>query len=131
MMRENDLAELGLDPSSPIPCGHDGTAALGGAPERPAVFPATGLPFARLRPAAPADYQRAVAAAGEAFRGWRLVPAPRRGELVRRIAGELRRLKPALSRLVAMESGKIISEGEGEVQEMIDIADFAVGLSRQ
>ena len=72
-----------------------------------------------------------VAAAAEAFRYWREVPAPRRGELVRLLGEELRAHKDALGRLVTLEAGKILQEGLGEVQEMIDICDFAVGLSRQ
>ncbi len=66
-----------------------------------------------------------------AFAAWRPVPAPRRGELVRLLGEELRAAKTALGRLVSLEAGKILTEGEGEVQEMIDICDFAVGLSRQ
>jgi aldehyde dehydrogenase (NAD+) len=72
-----------------------------------------------------------IAAAESAFRKWRLIPAPRRGEIVRQYGEELRRYKPALGALVTLESGKILQEGLGEVQEMIDICDFAVGLSRQ
>ncbi|HTZ76835.1 MAG TPA: aldehyde dehydrogenase family protein [Stellaceae bacterium] len=72
-----------------------------------------------------------IARATAAFRQWRLVPAPRRGELVRLLGEELRAAKDALGRLVTLEAGKIIEEGRGEVQEMIDICDFAVGLSRQ
>src|SRR5262249_48040843 len=67
----------------------------------------------------------------QAFRSWRLVPAPRRGELVRLLGAELRAAKDELGRLVTIEAGKIAVEGRGEVQEMIDICDFAVGLSRQ
>jgi len=80
---------------------------------------------------AAADVNAAIARAREAFRRWRLVPAPRRGELVRRFGLHLRRHKTQLARLVSIESGKILSEGQGEVQEMIDICDFATGLSRQ
>ncbi|EME71784.1 aldehyde dehydrogenase [Paramagnetospirillum caucaseum] len=77
------------------------------------------------------DPARAVQAAAEAFAAWRVVPAPKRGELVRLLGEELRRAKPDLSLLITLESGKILQEGLGEVQEMIDICDFAVGLSRQ
>lgn len=77
------------------------------------------------------DVSRAAELASEAFRAWRLVPAPQRGELVRRIGQQLREQKELLARLVTIESGKILQEGLGEVQEMIDICDFAVGLSRQ
>ena len=72
-----------------------------------------------------------IAAATEAFKAWRTVPAPRRGELVRLLGEELRTYKDALGALVTAECGKILEEGKGEVQEMIDICDFAVGLSRQ
>ncbi len=72
-----------------------------------------------------------IAKAVEAFQAWRDVPAPRRGELVRLFGEELRANKEALGRLVTLEAGKILQEGLGEVQEMIDICDFAVGLSRQ
>jgi aldehyde dehydrogenase (NAD+) len=72
-----------------------------------------------------------IQAATRAFLDWRAVPAPTRGELVRRFAERVRRDKPALGRLISLESGKILSEGLGEVQEVIDICDFAVGLSRQ
>jgi aldehyde dehydrogenase (NAD+) len=81
--------------------------------------------------ATPADYERAAAAAERAFRAWRDVPAPKRGEVVRRLGVELRKHKADLGRLVTLETGKIVAEGEGEVQEMIDICDFATGLSRQ
>jgi len=77
------------------------------------------------------DYERVVAAAQQTFAEWRMLPAPQRGEYVRRIGNALRDHKEALGALVSLEVGKIRSEGEGEVQEMIDIADFAVGLSRQ
>ena len=74
---------------------------------------------------------QAVARAQEAFRAWRMVPAPKRGELVRLLGEELRAEKEALGRIVSIEAGKVTAEGLGEVQEMIDICDFAVGLSRQ
>ena len=77
------------------------------------------------------DIASASALATQAFHEWRNVPAPRRGELVRLIGEELRAAKEPLARLVTLESGKILQEGLGEVQEMIDICDFAVGLSRQ
>src|SRR3954471_23872289 len=75
--------------------------------------------------------ERKIANSVEAFRAWREVPAPRRGELVRLLGEELRANKEQLGRLVSLEAGKILQEGLGEVQEMIDICDFAVGLSRQ
>jgi aldehyde dehydrogenase (NAD+) len=95
------------------------------------VNPATGEPIATVRMASVEDYDRAVEAARRAFEVWRVMPAPKRGEVVRQIGNALREKKAALGALVSMECGKIRAEGEGEVQEMIDIADFAVGLSRQ
>src|SRR5579871_71870 len=93
--------------------------------------PISGEAIATVREATAADVAGAVAAATAAFAKWRTVPAPRRGELVRLIGEELRAAKADPGRLVTIEAGKILSEGLGEVQEMIDIADFAVGLSRQ
>ncbi len=92
--------------------------------------PATGELIARIRQASPAEYDICVRAAHEAFLRWREVPAPKRGEIVRRIGERLRQKKDALGRLVTLEMGKILQEGLGEVQEAIDIADFAVGQSR-
>ncbi len=93
--------------------------------------PVDGSVLATLRADDAAAVAARVAAAHEAFLAWRCVPAPRRGELVRVFGLHLRRNKAALGRLVTLESGKILQEGQGEVQEMIDICDFAVGLSRQ
>src|SRR3977135_2899883 len=93
--------------------------------------PSDGSRIAALRPHTPGDLDTMIAAAERAFPLWRAVPPPRRGELVRLFAEELRRHNPALGRLVSIEAGKILEEGQGEVQEMIDICDFAVGLSRQ
>ena len=93
--------------------------------------PVSGEEIARVRTTSTAGTEAAIDAAHEAFRAWRLVPAPRRGELVRLLGEELRAAKADLGRLVSIEAGKIASEGLGEVQEMIDICDFAVGLSRQ
>ena len=77
------------------------------------------------------SFDNVVAEASEAFKEWRLWPAPKRGEVVRQIGNELRKYKPTLGKLVSYEMGKSLQEGMGEVQEMIDICDFAVGLSRQ
>jgi aldehyde dehydrogenase (NAD+) len=93
--------------------------------------PATGEPLAKVLRAGPADYEYLMTQAHEAFLDWRMVPAPKRGEIVREIANELRAHRDDLGMLVTLEMGKILPEGRGEVQEMIDIADFAVGLSRQ
>ena len=93
--------------------------------------PVTGEPIAEVRETGVAEARQQIALADEAFQRWRLVPAPRRGEFVRQLGEELREHKQAIGRLVSIEVGKAISEGLGEVQEMIDICDFAVGLSRQ
>jgi aldehyde dehydrogenase (NAD+) len=93
--------------------------------------PLTGAAIAHVQDASSDSVTDAITRAEIAFRRWRSTPAPRRGELVRLLGGELRGAKAALGRLVTIETGKILSEGRGEVQEMIDICDFAVGLSRQ
>jgi aldehyde dehydrogenase (NAD+) len=95
------------------------------------VSPIDGNPLARLRTQGAGEVAAAIEAAQRAFVQWRTVPAPRRGELVRLFGDELRAHKAQLGRLVTIESGKILQEGLGEVQEMIDICDFALGLSRQ
>ena len=93
--------------------------------------PIDGGEIARLKSHTPAQVGAAIAKAHGAFQAWREVPAPRRGELIRLFGEELRAAKAALGELVTIETGKILEEGQGEVQEMIDICDFAVGLSRQ
>ena len=93
--------------------------------------PIDGAEIARIAETGDADMPAIIGKAQEAFKVWRDVPAPRRGELVRLIGEELRAAKDNLGALVTLEAGKITSEGLGEVQEMIDICDFAVGLSRQ
>jgi aldehyde dehydrogenase (NAD+) len=98
---------------------------------RAARTPITGEILAQVPEASAAEMQAAIGRAHEAYLTWRRVPAPRRGEFVRLIGEELRAAKDDLGRLVTIEAGKILSEGLGEVQEMIDICDFAVGLSRQ
>lgn len=95
------------------------------------IAPATGKAIASVRQASAEEYEKVSAAAHEAFLRWREVPAPVRGEYVRRIGLAMRELKEPLGAIVSHESGKILQEGLGEVQECIDIADFAVGLSRQ
>lgn len=93
--------------------------------------PVDGTLIAKVRTSSNEDYQAAMAKAEEAFKAWRLVPAPKRGEIVRQMGEELRKYKEPLGQLVSYEMGKSLQEGLGEVQEMIDICDFAVGLSRQ
>ncbi len=93
--------------------------------------PATGDRLATIRAATADEYDRVVAAAVETFKSWRTVPAPKRGDFVRRVGEALRSKRDQLGALVTLEVGKIRAEGVGEVQEMIDICDFATGLSRQ
>jgi aldehyde dehydrogenase (NAD+) len=99
--------------------------------KRTIYSPTDGREIGSVAFATPADYDKVVKKAEEAFKTWRLVPAPKRGEIVRQIGNKLRQYKEPLGKLVSYEMGKILQEGLGEVQEMIDICDFAVGLSRQ
>jgi aldehyde dehydrogenase (NAD+) len=100
-------------------------------PELLTFDPTSGDVLARIKTAGPDDYQTVSAATHAAFVRWRMVPAPRRGEVVRRLAQAFRERKEDLARLISLENGKILSEARGEVQEVIDICDLAVGLSRQ
>src|SRR6267142_1118153 len=95
------------------------------------VSPIDGEVMARVRTSTTEEYERTVQRAQEAFGKWRTVPAPKRGEVIRQLGNALREAKTDLGWLVSVEAGKITAEGQGEVQEMIDICDFAVGLSRQ
>jgi aldehyde dehydrogenase (NAD+) len=110
---------MGLDPS------------VGASGDRSVLSPIDGATIGAVTWANAAAVDDAVERAVAAFRAWRRVPAPRRGELVRLLGDELRTHKDALGALVTLEAGKIGAEGRGEVQEMIDVCDFAVGLSRQ
>ena len=114
------------------PGAHDGTRGWSDAKNATLESrnPATGELLARVQPANAADYEAVMSSATAIARDWRLVPAPRRGELVRLVGEELRANKADLGALVTLENGKILAEGLGEVQEMIDMADFAVGQSR-
>jgi aldehyde dehydrogenase (NAD+) len=107
----------------------DGTWRGGAVVE--SVSPIHGEVIARVREATEGDYNTAIRRAHEAFLKWRATPAPVRGETIRQFGNALRAAKADLGKLVTLETGKILAEGEGEVQEMIDICDFAVGLSRQ
>ncbi len=109
--------------------GVDASAYTGG--DLAGFSPVSGEQIAAIKTHSKADAEKIIAKADEAFRAWRTVPAPKRGELIRLLGEELRASKEDLGRLVSLEAGKIPSEGLGEVQEMIDICDFAVGLSRQ
>jgi len=95
------------------------------------INPATGTSLGSVPAATLADYESAAVLSLETAARWRMLPAPQRGQLVREIGEALRRERDELGKLVKLEAGKILAEGRGEVQEMIDIADFAVGLSRQ
>jgi aldehyde dehydrogenase (NAD+) len=93
--------------------------------------PVDGALIGKIKTTSPADYEKVMVSATSAFKEWRMVPAPQRGEIVRQFGDRLRELKEPLGKLVSYEMGKSYQEGLGEVQEMIDICDFAVGLSRQ
>lgn len=95
------------------------------------VSPVDGKLIASVQAATEADYEAVILKAQEAFKEWRMVPAPKRGEIIRQLAERIRFYKEPLGKLVSYEMGKSLQEGLGEVQEMIDICDFAVGLSRQ
>jgi aldehyde dehydrogenase (NAD+) len=94
------------------------------------ISPIDGQPIGTVRCAGRPDYEAVIHMAAEAFKEWRMIPAPRRGDIVRQIGNALRRHKEDLGALISLEMGKIRAEGEGEVQEMIDIGDFALGQSR-
>ena len=124
------LERLEIEPVNSGACYGDWIPNPSGG-ELESINPATGEALAKVLRAGPADYECVVARAQAAFSEWRMIPAPKRGEIVREIGNELRLHKADLAALVTLEMGKILPEGLGEVQEMIDIADFAVGLSRQ
>ncbi|MFZ5481493.1 MAG: aldehyde dehydrogenase family protein [Myxococcota bacterium] len=123
------LERLGLGDMNPGAWA--GGPLEGGDGEVASTNPATGEVIAKVRLATPAQYDAVMAAAVAQFARWRMEPAPKRGEVVRQLAEALRARKDDLGALVSLETGKIRAEGAGEVQESIDIADFAVGLSRQ
>lgn len=124
------LRKLSIHDRNPGTClGPDAWSTEAGA-TIVSTNPATGQPIASVTATTEADYERLLARAREVADGWRRVPAPARGEAVRRCTEALRRHKDALGSLVSLETGKIKAEGDGEVQEMIDIGDFAVGQSR-
>ncbi len=123
------LDSLGVRPRSHGAC--DGRWIETSGVELASTNPATGEPLGSVVQATVDDYERIARAAQASFAAWRDLPAPRRGEVVRQLGQELRKHKAPLGRLVSLETGKVLSEGLGEVQEMIDVCDFAVGLSRQ
>ncbi len=124
------LDELGVASVNDGACTGTWIATPGGK-ELVSINPADGKPIASVVQADEAAYEKVMEAATEAFLKWRMMPAPERGLIVRELGDALREKKDALGRLVSLEMGKILSEGLGEVQEMIDMCDFAVGLSRQ
>src|SRR6202789_2274884 len=124
------LGRLEIEPVNSGVCDGEWIANPSGG-ELSSINPADGSVIARVRMAGRDDYERVAVRAAGAFLEWRMIPAPQRGEIVREIANELRLYKAELGALVSLEMGKILAEGLGEVQEMIDVADFAVGLSRQ
>jgi aldehyde dehydrogenase (NAD+) len=103
----------------------------GGGKVLRSVSPVDGTLLATVRLATATEYDQTIRAAERAFANWRILPAPRRGEIIRQLGNALRVAKKDLGRMVSLEAGKILAEGEGEVQEMVDICDFATGLSRQ
>jgi aldehyde dehydrogenase (NAD+) len=121
---------LGLDEVEAGACGSRWVERSQG-PEITSINPSTGQPLGRVRMGSLEDFARVRDDAKHVFERWRVVPAPVRGEVVRQLGQALRARKRELGLLVTLETGKILSEGEGEVQEMIDMCDFAVGLSRQ
>lgn len=127
---KNVLAELGLTERNSGVCGKSWVAEPKGEVIS-SINPATGEVLAEIMCATEADYEAVVADTQEVFTRWRLLPAPKRGEIIRQIGDEFRKYKEPLGQLISLEVGKVLSEGLGEVQEAIDICDFAVGLSRQ
>lgn len=126
---ESELLQLGLKSSN---LGTStGKKFFASGEELASYSPVDGSLIAKVRMTTTEDYETVMKTALEAFKHWRLVPAPKRGEIVRQFGERLRHHKQALGKLVSYEMGKSLQEGLGEVQEMIDICDFAVGLSRQ
>jgi aldehyde dehydrogenase (NAD+) len=126
------LKALGIQEINPGACSGPGSwSGTEGRDLIASVSPNTGEVIAKVAQASPEDYEQVMAAATEAFKEWRMIPAPKRGLVVRDLGEALRAKKDPLGKLVTLEMGKIVQEGWGEVQEMIDVCDFALGLSRQ
>ncbi|TKJ41261.1 aldehyde dehydrogenase family protein [candidate division LCP-89 bacterium B3_LCP] len=126
------LRELGIEKINPGACSGPGAwTSTEGRDFITSINPATGEEIASVAQASIEDYDKVMSAATEAFQEWRMMPAPQRGLIVRDLGEALRAKKDPLGKLVTLEMGKIVHEGWGEVQEMIDICDFALGLSRQ
>ena len=128
-VKKSFLSELGIEESNSGVCNGQWLEAHGDTIT--SSSPVDAQPIASVRMASAEDYERIAQDASKRFETWRMMPAPLRGEIVRQMGNRFREHKHALGQLISWEMGKILSEGEGEVQEMIDIADFAVGLSRQ
>ena len=130
MSKLDFLKNLGLEKqNSGVSTGTEWLAGNGQLTE--SVSPVDGSLIAHVRTANRKDYETVISQAQESFPEWCKIPAPQRGEIVRQIGNAVREAKDDLGKLVSWEMGKIYQEGLGEVQEMIDICDFAVGLSRQ
>ena len=126
------LRELSIQDTNPGSCAGPGDwGSIQGHELLEVVSPIDGSVIAKVALASADDYEHVVKTAQEAFLKWRSTPAPVRGQIVREVGDELRKHKEQLGKLITLEMGKILAEGTGEVQEAIDIADFAVGLSRQ
>lgn len=125
------IEKLGIKESNSGACGPNGWLKNPGGAKVISTTPIDGTTIASVLQASRKEYDRIVQEGVEVFNRWRMLPAPQRGEIVRQIGNKLREKKSLLGRLVSLEMGKPLVEGEGEVQEMIDMADFAVGLSRQ
>ncbi|HRY43784.1 MAG TPA: aldehyde dehydrogenase family protein, partial [Thermoanaerobaculia bacterium] len=122
------LHALGIEEKNP---GGFGGEWVGSGKVQQVVSPVDGVALASVVNVTKEEFDAVLAKTHAAFATWRTVPAPKRGEVVKAIGEELREKKEQLARLVSLEMGKTLREGLGEVQEMIDICDFAVGLSRQ
>ena len=126
------LKELGIQEVNSGACaGPDEWSPVENRELLDVITPIDGTVIAKVAQATEDDFEHVVDRAEKNFKKWRLIPAPKRGEIVRQLANEFRKYKDQLGRLITLEMGKIVAEGKGEVQEVIDIADFAVGLSRQ
>ncbi len=131
-MRHDFLDELGIEEVNPgAGWGKDSWIDDPDARTIKSISPIDGETIARVRLVSAKDLDMVLSRSQEAFETWRVMPAPKRGEVVRILGEELRKKKDPLGKLVTLEMGKIVQEGWGEVQEMVDICDFAVGLSRQ
>ena len=131
-LRFSFLQDLGIHETNPGACSGPGDWSP--VKERDllnVITPIDSSVIAQVALASEEDYNHVIESAYSNFLKWRMMPAPQRGQIVREVGDELRRLKEPLGKLVTLEMGKILAEGKGEVQEAIDIADFAVGLSRQ